>query len=104
MFSRYDLMRGSANQIDTDGEVWPDPLTVDYTSFTLTQAPYSFLPEDRLQKYPYLVTYAFYKQTQYEDIVFSINGVPHLSKVQTFPSISFPVFSDLLQFFGQETV
>lgn len=104
MFSRYDLMTGSPTQTDpADNQVWPDPLSVDFTSFTLTQAPFILQPDDRLEEYPYLVMYSIYVSAQYDDIILSLNNVPHISKVQNFPSIQCPVFSDLAQFFGQGT-
>lgn len=93
-------MTGSATQTDTDNQVWPDPLSVDYTSFTATQAPFVIPTDDRLQHFPYLVMFTLYQQAMYDDIVMMLNNVPHLSKVQQRDSIQAPTFSDLTQFFG----
>jgi len=111
MISRYDIMNGSETQYDpVDNQVWPDSLSADFESFQFTQPPYIVEPDERLQKYPYIVTNAFYQSTEYDDIIFNINIVPHVSLLFNvdaagnllFPTLKFPVISDLTAFMKKD--
>ena len=80
MISRYDIMTDSITQVDSvDQQVYPDPLSIDYASFQYNEPPYIVDVDDRIQLYAYTVTNAFYKVAAYDDIIFSINNVPHRS-------------------------
>lgn len=98
MISRYDLMKGSPTAVDTDNQVYPDVLTVDFTTFTYTQPPFQVEVSDTLQKLPYVISNSFYNVAAYEDIVFMINNVPHVSLLDNFDIIKFPVLADILSF------
>jgi hypothetical protein len=107
MISRYSLMRNSLTESDSvDTQIYPDILTVDFGSFSYTEPPFIVDVDDRLQQFPYLITNAFYKQAAYDDIVFSINNIPHTSLLQNasnnglplFSTLKFPTFGDLNAF------
>lgn len=97
MISRYDLMKASP-VADTDDQVYPDVLTIDFNSFAFTQPPYQVESDERLKTFPYLITNAFYQVAAYDDIVFMINKIPHVSLLDNFPILLFPVLSDLVAF------
>ena len=103
MVSRYDMMKASDQTDLVTNLVYPDPLSVDYGSFQLTTAPYVVGTDDRFRKYPFLIMYAIYGQAQYDDIILSLNNIPHLSKIQDVDTIPIPSQSDLLAFIGQRT-
>jgi hypothetical protein len=85
MVSRYDIMLSSLTEADSvDKQVYPDPLSVNYNLFQYTQPPYIVDIDDRIINFPYITTNAFYGTAEYDDIVFNINGVPHVSLLDLF--------------------
>jgi hypothetical protein len=97
MISRYDMMT-SSNTSDIDNQPFPDVLSVDFNSFKYTQPPYQVEPNDSLEKVPYVTASALYGVAAYEDIVFMINNVPHVSLLDNFDIIKFPVLVDIVAF------
>lgn len=102
MISRYDLMQPSLTATDIDNQVYPDVLTADFGSFVYTQPPFQVQPNDSLQKLPYITTNGLYNVAAYEDIVFMINNVPHVSLLDNFTVILFPVLADLVSFMKEQ--
>lgn len=97
--TRYDLMQTSSTQYDTkDRQPWPDPLTVDYTKFQFTEPPYNFAVDDTFLFYPYMACSAIYGEAENEDIILSVNKVPHISLMQIEQVIKLPVKKDLIAF------
>jgi hypothetical protein len=80
MVSRYDIMIDSITGIDPiDQQVYPDPLVIDYAKFQYNEPPYIVDIDERLQTYPYIITNSLYQVAAYDDIIFSINNIPHRS-------------------------
>lgn len=98
MVSRYDVMKQSATQVDSDNQPWPDPLSVDFSSFTYSQPPFIYEPDDTFQQRPYVTCFGLYQQAAYDDIILNINNVPHTSQLFTFLTINLPVLPDVVGF------
>jgi len=98
MISRYDLMLESTEIDSKDKQAYPDPLSVDFENFVFKEPPYIIEPTDQMASRPYMITYAIYKKAEYEDIIFNINNVPHLSKIFDFEQIKYPTDTDLMEF------
>lgn len=109
MVSRYDRMSASVTEIDTSGESWPDPLSVNWGKFEF-KTPATIVPVDeRFQKRFYLITAAMYKEdlkttimsySYYDDIILNINNVPHIQFIFDYDPMKFPVIADLTYFMG----
>jgi hypothetical protein len=99
MISRYDLMKPSITSSDSvDTQAYPDVLSANFGNFNYSQPPFIVQPDFKLQQLPYIITNAFYNVAAYDDIVLLINNVPHISFVDNFPSLNFPVLTDLQAF------
>lgn len=83
MKSRYDYM-WAGNSVDTDGEVFPDPLSIDYSPVfdDLKTVPEAYtLTQPDLKK----LWWALYKateQTEGDDILLNLNGIDHVGLLE----------------------
>lgn len=98
MVSRYDVMKQSTTETDTDNQPWPDPLSVDFSTFIYIQPPFIYEPDDMFSQRPYLTCYGIYTVAAYDDFVMNINNVPHISQVFNFLTINLPVLADMVNF------
>jgi hypothetical protein len=98
MANRYDLMLESTQVDSSDNQTFPDPLSFDFGTFVFKEPPYVLEPTDQMATKPYLITYSFYNRAEYDDIVFNINNIPHVSKVFDFETIRYPSNTDLIEF------
>ena len=98
MQSRYDIMKAGVTSDSYDAQLYPDTLSANFNNFTYSQPPYVVIPNYQLQLKPYLFCYTYYNVAAYEDLVFNINNVLHISLLSNFPSINFPTQADLNTF------
>jgi hypothetical protein len=98
MQSRYDIMKTGSTVDPFDNQLYPDTLSVNFDSFTYNQPPYVVIPNYQLELKPYLFCYSYYGVAAYEDIVFNINNVLHVSLLDNYSKINFPTLSDLNSF------
>lgn len=88
MNSRYDYMRPS-DVMDIDGEFFPDPLTINYQRVlnTTDELPISYALNLYDLKKLWL---SYYKQTSsvdMDDILYTVNGIPHVGLLEPEDSI-----------------
>lgn len=102
MVSRFDMMTASAEADPLTKEAYPDTLSVDYSLFVYKTPPVQFDPDDRFVRKPYLLTYAQYGVTYYDDILLMINNIPHVSQMDRKPYVYLPVESDLRGFIKKQ--
>lgn len=77
MVSRYDFMTESDKK-DTDGETYPDPLSIQYNDVQFTKIPTAVqLTAADLSKF-WLFMYKKYGVSEYDDILLNINGIPYI--------------------------
>jgi hypothetical protein len=98
MQSRYDVMKAGSTSDSFDNQVYPDTLSANFGNFTYTQPPYIVIPNYQLELKPYLFCYSYYGVAAYEDIIFNINNVLHISLLSNYSQIDFPTLSDLNSF------
>jgi hypothetical protein len=91
-------MKAGVTSDSYDAQLYPDTLSANFNNFTYSQPPYVVIPNYQLQLKPYLFCYTYYNVAAYEDIVFNINNVLHISLLSNFPSINFPTQADLNTF------
>ena len=97
MISRYSMMTNSVVS-DTDLDLFPDVLSVDYTKFVFNSPPIVITPDIRLQEKPYYTTNALYGEAAYDDMLFNINNIPHTSLLFDSETLNVPSKEDLLAF------
>lgn len=106
MKSRYDIMKGSATEHDPeDLQRFPDPLSIDYSSFEFTEPPLQYEVTYLFLERPYVVTNALYGEPVYDDLILSINNIPHMSTLDAADEgvvLSLPGNNDLFSFIDQE--
>lgn len=88
MRSRYDYMRASKVE-DTDGDQYPDPLTINYQAAIDAQVT---IPDTYTLTTPDLkkLWVMYYKQTgrvEMDDVLYSINGIEHVGVLEPGDSI-----------------
>jgi len=98
--SRYDLMAVSIDH-DTDLQNYPDILSMDYSVFEYKYAPTQVDVSDVLIERPYVISYAVYGDTDYDDFVLDINNLPYRTTLESeidTKVILFPDTKDLKSF------
>lgn len=101
--SRYDLMVPSS-QVDIDNQQYPDVLSVDMKAFELLEPPIQYPMDQSFKRKPYQIIGYFYRNTtnaQYDDIVLTINSIPHKDLIEEGDTIIIPVTSDMLNFINK---
>jgi hypothetical protein len=99
MNSRYNFIAPSL-QRDIDNETYPDPLTLQYTSFEVTEpmTPVELTQRDIL--YFWLKTAEIYGTAEYDDIVLTLNGVSHKNELYEGQVLLFPSRNDIESSYG----
>jgi len=81
VFTRYDYMFEGSSFDPKDDILYPDPLSFNFNSFTFTTPPIRYeLTEAFIQK-PYLFTNALYNNTSFDDVILTLNNIPHVSEL-----------------------
>lgn len=87
---------------DVDGETYPDPLTLNYSSFIPSQFIESLtLLENDLAR-PWVLFSRKYGQAIYDDVILSLNEVPHRNFLTVDQELFFPDIGDLVNAFRLE--
>ncbi len=97
MQSRYDLMDVGVNH-DTDSQMYPDSLSVNFSDFKFNEPPYITLPNQQLQEKPYVFCQSYYGSPVLDDVIMNINAVQHSSLIYNQTQIKFPTQGDLNAF------
>ncbi len=79
--TRYDYMKES-QVTDIDGEVYLDPLSIDYSKLELTEVPTpNKISSADIQKF-WLYMYNNYGSDSMDDILLSINGIGYIGELE----------------------
>lgn len=101
MTSRYDFFADS-QVTDTDGQAWPDPLSVTYNDVQLTKAPPQYnLKDADITKF-WLFMNNRYGVQEMDDILLNINAIPFLGMERPGDAIYLVELSDLQKFNTQK--
>lgn len=101
MKTRYDFMKAGSVK-DEDGAYYPDVLTLNYNVFTARQAltPIELTDVD-IDKF-WWTTQKVLGTAEYDDVVLTLNGVPHRNFLEEGQIIFFPAVSDIESSFGEQ--
>ena len=88
-YSRYDFMKEGLAQDEVIGSNYPDPLSINYHNIQPTTAIKDRLTESKIMTF-WKEVYDIYGVCGYDDIILTINGVPHKNLLETGDIIYFP--------------
>lgn len=95
MNSRYDYMSES-NVKDTDGESYPDALSIAYNKPVFNKAPNTIrVSAADIDKF-WLKMYKDYGVSYYDDLLLSFNGVPYLGCLSPGSVLFEPDLNDMI--------
>ena len=81
MSSRYDWMK-DGNVLDTDDEIYPDPLSVRYNNYKVTKIPtLGRVSANDIAKF-WIYMNNEYKIVDKYDLLLSINGIPYIGMLR----------------------
>jgi hypothetical protein len=98
MQSRYDIMEKGAVLDSEDKDPFPDPLSVNWTEFTLTSSPYLKTLQERYIHRPWLLTYQMYGVSQWDDILLTLNNIPYKEQLRAGDDFFIPSQEDINKF------
>ena len=101
MTSRYDLMADS-NVADTDGDTWPNPLSVNFNNAKLTSIPTEHVvSRGDISKFWYYY-YQRYGTTELDDLLLTLNGIPYIGCLEEGDKIAEISGDDINSFYSGE--
>lgn len=95
MRSRYDFMTASSVQDEEDSSVYPDPLSLNYNIFTPSQKPDIVELDSSQIERIWLLIAQYYGTAEYDDMLLTLNGVPHKNLLKEGDIFLIPTISDL---------
>lgn len=99
--NRYDFMSESSVVDEKTGTYFPDPLTLDYGSFTMSQRPdKEYLVDDKIN-YFWRTYMEEYGTRDYEDVVLTLNNIPHKNFLMEHSTIYYPDLADVRKSFSK---
>ena len=99
--NRYDFMSESSVVDEKTGTYFPDPLTLDYGSFTMSQRPDKvYLVDDKIN-YFWRTYMEEYGTRDYEDVVLTLNNIPHKNFLMEHSTIYYPDLTDIRKSFSK---
>lgn len=94
MRSRYDFMKEGV-VYDEDGSAYPDPLTFRPGTIKLTSRPEQItLTEHTITKL-WKKLHEYYGTTDYDDIILTLNGIPHRNFLKEGMILLLPKIEDI---------
>lgn len=100
--NRYDFMKAGSVQDEKTGAFYPDPLTLNYVNFNMTSIPYQDKMTDEKIRFFWKEAYEVYGEAIYDDIVLTLNGVPHKNLLNAGDIIFFPKSQDIYTSYASE--
>lgn len=99
ILSRYNAMKPSS-QKDIDNQPYPDVLSLDFNAFNISIPPFQFFTTETIRHKPYLAFARLWgaKTAEGDDIVLTINNVPHKDLITEGNLIIVPVIRDVINF------
>lgn len=100
--SRYDFMKEGVTADEVSGSLYPDPLSLNYSDFSIGSLPYKDIMTSRKIMFLWKEANDFYGQPCWDDIVLTLNGIPHKNFLEEGDELYFPLESDILTSFNKE--
>ena len=101
MTSRYDFMKESEQRDEKTGTCYPDPLTLNYLGFQMSAVPTKDVMTDSKVMFFWQEMYRKYGECAYDDIVLTLNGVPHKNFLKAGDVIYLPEVQDIRRSFNK---
>lgn len=102
--SRYDAMVPSLQRDTVDNQPYPDILSLDFNTFEVNEPPFQYLADESLRRRPYQTISYFLENTaraQYDDIVLTLNNIPHKDLISEGTFVVIPVMGDIQSFLNK---
>lgn len=96
MNSRYNFMKEGTVRDSVSGSLYPDPLSLNYLEFNMVTAPPVVdRMDDAKIMYFWLEVSKYYGNSEWDDVVLTLNGVPHRNLLSHGDMIGFPDIMDI---------
>jgi len=104
MHSRYDFMIEGSVKDEVSGNLYPDPLSLNYQDMVLPSEYHvaSNLSDDDIM-FLWERTSRYYGTPEWDDIVLTLNNVPHINLLNNGEDLVFPSVADIYGAYSKET-
>ena len=99
--SRYDFMTDSKVRDEVTRSYYPDPLSLNYNNFSLSSVPAKDSLNSVKIKFLWKEAESVYGKPCWDDMVLTLNGVPHKNLIKSGDSLYFPSESDIRNSFAK---
>lgn len=93
--SRYDYMTEGSTNDEITGSLYPDPLSLNYMNLNLTSIPQNDTLSSQDIIYMWREVEDIYGVACYDDMVMTLNGIPHKNFISPGHKVYFPSLSDI---------
>lgn len=99
--SRYDYMTEGVTNDNVLGSAYPDPLSLNYNELELSSIPENDVLSSEDIIFMWREVEDIYGIASYDDMVLTLNGIPHKNFLTAGHKIYFPSISDMENSFSQ---
>lgn len=100
--SRYDFMTEGNTYDDVSLSYYPDPLSLNYLNLKMSNVPQKNVMTDSKIAFFWKEAENIYGTPSWDDMVLTLNGVPHKNFLRQGQIIYFPGISDMKNSFSKE--
>nr|DAE47652.1 MAG TPA: hypothetical protein [Bacteriophage sp.] len=100
-FSRYDFMNSGTTKDEVSGSYYPDPLTLNYLDLNMSEVPLKNTMTDAKIITFWNEAHTLYGVSGYDDIILTLNGIPHKNFLMPGDTIYFPILDDITTSFAK---
>lgn len=100
--NRYNFMSPGVVKDEYTGNNFPDPLSLNYLEIRMHDRPISTTLTEQETMHFWGTAYDIYGAAHLDDIVLTLNGVPHTNFLNAGDTIYFPLEDDLRRSFFKE--
>lgn len=94
-FSRYDYMIEGNTMDEISSSFYPDPLSLNYNNLNLTSIPQNMKLTSHDIIFLWKEVEDMYGIASYDDLVLTLNGIPHKNFLHSGHKMYFPSISDM---------
>lgn len=99
--SRYDFMTDGKVRDEITRSYYPDPLSLNYNKFNLSSIPVKDSLNSVKIKFLWKEAEAVYGKPCWDDMVLTLNGIPHKNFIKAGDSLYFPSESNIIGSFDK---
>ncbi len=100
--SRYDFMKEGTVEDSMTGSLYPDPLTLEYSDFRMSSIPMKNTLSEKKIMFLWKEAEMMYGRACWDDMVLTLNGIPHRNFLNVGDVLYFPVEDDIRNSFSKE--